>query len=106
MPDEIPVDVRENFGYVTMILYHLEEIFLNNETIEKTLEEHPRFGLGFNIAIRKKAYTALKWIVGHPDTDFTQLDSWHVNDNQAYFIKMKKLYDIMTKYKFYEKREA
>lgn len=70
MPDTIPAHVRENFGYITMILSYLEEGDLDDETVNQISEKHPKFGLGINISIRQKAYAALKWVVEHPDTDF------------------------------------
>lgn len=100
-----PNHVRENFGCITSILYHVKDEELEYEFIDEVLKKHPRFGLGFNISIRKKAYEALKWVVEHPEVDYSELDSWNVRDSVSYFKRMNKLYDVMMKYRFYENKE-
>lgn len=97
----IPDYVEINFGYVTSMLHYLEESELESTRMREILKEYPKYGMGFNIEIRKLAYKVLEWCVAHPETDFKQLDSWYVTDNASFYEKIRKLYDIMTEFRFY-----
>jgi hypothetical protein len=106
MNQEIPEYVQQDFSAITMIIYHLEEgiIPYDIEGIARILEKYPKYGLGINIEVRKRAYEVLKWVMEHPETDFQKLNAWHVRDNESYFQKMRTLYDTMTEYGFYKDR--
>jgi hypothetical protein len=104
MNQEIPEYVRQDFGYVTSIIHYLEKgiIPYDSEGMRQILEKYPKYRLGFSLQARKTAYEVLKWVMEHPDTDFQKLDSWHVQDNESYFQKMRTLYETMTEYGFYK----
>ncbi len=104
MEQQVPVEVKENFGYVTSILHYMDDAELEPEYTREMMDKHPRYGLGFNINVRKKAWAALQWIVDHPEIDYIQLDSWNIRDSQVYFQRMKKLHELMRTFKFYEDR--
>lgn len=102
MKTTVPENLRENFGYIEMMLYYLNDKELLRENVAEKVKRYPNHGLYFNIEIRKKAYEALLWLEENPDYDWWELSLHPIPDKEIFKKRMHNLFVILNEFSLYK----